>query len=125
MTEGFMCSYVEYMIKWDASSRWSFRPISPCSSIETTTIRKTHPTLIVDWLGCRSKISITTFFQIFNWNIQIGFIVIFRFERFYTSHVTTASFLGFPSCIQTHSLVLKGCGGVKEFNLRLIKGTSG
>ena len=32
-------------IKWDASSRWSFRPISPWSSIETTIIRKTHPTL--------------------------------------------------------------------------------
>ena len=31
-------------IKWDASSRWSFRPNSAQGSIETT-IGKTHPTL--------------------------------------------------------------------------------
>ena len=31
--------------KWDTSSRWPFRPNSACGSIETTTTRKTHPTL--------------------------------------------------------------------------------
>ena len=34
-----------HIIKWGASSRWSLRPISACGSIETTTMRKTHPTL--------------------------------------------------------------------------------
>ena len=32
-------------IKWGASSRWSFRPNFACSSTETATIGKTHPTL--------------------------------------------------------------------------------
>ena len=32
-------------LKWGASSRWSFGPKSVWSSIETTTIGKTHPTL--------------------------------------------------------------------------------
>ena len=35
-------------------------------------------------LGCRSKIAITTFFQIRILSIQIDFIAIFRFERFHT-----------------------------------------
>ena len=34
-------------IKWYAPSRWSFRPISAWRSIETTTMRKTHSTLLV------------------------------------------------------------------------------
>ena len=33
------------IIKWGASSRWSFGPISAWGSIETTITRKTHPTL--------------------------------------------------------------------------------
>ena len=33
------------MIKWGASSRWSFGPNSAWCSIETTTIGKTQPTL--------------------------------------------------------------------------------
>ena len=32
-------------VKWTAFSRWSFRPIFARGSIETTTMRKTHPTL--------------------------------------------------------------------------------
>ena len=40
-------------------------------------------------------------------------------------HVINASCKGFSSFIPSHSVILKGCGGVKEFNLRLIKGTSG
>ena len=32
-------------VKWGTPSRWSFRPISAWSSIETTTTKKTHPTL--------------------------------------------------------------------------------
>ena len=34
-------------LKWGASSRWSFGPNSAWWSIETTIIRKAHPTLIV------------------------------------------------------------------------------
>ena len=34
-------------IKWGVSSRWSFRPNSKWSSIETVTIGKTHSTLIL------------------------------------------------------------------------------
>ena len=37
-------------------------------------------------LGCRKKISITTFFQIWICSVQIDFIAIFRFERFHTSY---------------------------------------
>ena len=37
---GYLCN-----LKWGASSRWSFRPNSTWGSIETSTIRKTHPTL--------------------------------------------------------------------------------
>ena len=36
------------IIKWDASSRWSLGPNSEWGSIETTPIRKTHPTLFLD-----------------------------------------------------------------------------
>ena len=36
-------------LKWGASSRWSFRPNSAWGSIETTTIRETHPALLTDW----------------------------------------------------------------------------
>ena len=43
--------------------------------------------MIVYRLGCRSKISIRTFFQIWIRSIQIDFIAIFRFERFYTTYV--------------------------------------
>ena len=32
--------------KWGAPSRWSFRPISTWGSIETMTMRKTHPILL-------------------------------------------------------------------------------
>ena len=53
------------------------------SSLELSTLQ-TH--IIVYRLGYRSTISITTFFQIWIWSIQIEFIAIFRFERFYTSH---------------------------------------
>ena len=35
------------MIKWGVSSRWSFHPISAWGSIETTTIGKTHPSLLM------------------------------------------------------------------------------
>ena len=33
-------------VKLGAPSRWSFRPIFACVSIETTTIGKMHPTLV-------------------------------------------------------------------------------
>ena len=35
---------LNHKLKWDAFSRWSFRSIFAWGSIETTTIRKTHPT---------------------------------------------------------------------------------
>ena len=38
-------SWLKYIIKRGASSRWSFRPNSAWGRIETTTIAKTHPTL--------------------------------------------------------------------------------
>ena len=41
-------------------------------------------------LGCRKKISIITFFQIWIWSIQIHFIAIFRFERFHTMYGSCA-----------------------------------
>ena len=34
-----------WILKWDALSRWSFRPILAWGSLETTITRKTHPTL--------------------------------------------------------------------------------
>ena len=34
------------ILKWSASSRWSFGPKSTWGSIETTTIGNTHPTLL-------------------------------------------------------------------------------
>ena len=43
--------------------------------------------IIVHWLGCRLKISITIFFQIWIWSLQIDLIAIFRFEWFYTIHI--------------------------------------
>ena len=38
-------SWLKYIIKRGASSRWSFRPNSAWGTIETTTIAKAHPTL--------------------------------------------------------------------------------
>ena len=38
-------------IKWGASSRWSFHPISVWGSIETPTIGKKHPTLYLQKKG--------------------------------------------------------------------------
>ena len=35
-----------HFLKWGAASRWSFRPNSAWVRIETTTIAKTHPTLL-------------------------------------------------------------------------------
>ena len=40
-------------LKWGASSRWSFCPNSAWSSIETTTIGKTHPTVELKIVGIR------------------------------------------------------------------------
>ena len=40
--------HIKWIIKRNASSLWLFCPISVWVSIETTTIRKTHPTL---WFG--------------------------------------------------------------------------
>ena len=54
------------------------------SSLELSTLQ-TH--IIVYRLGCRSRIPIRTFFQIWICSIQIHFIAIFRFERFYTIHI--------------------------------------
>ena len=42
---------VPAVIKWGAFSRLSFRPISARGSIETTTMRKTHPTLVDSYLN--------------------------------------------------------------------------
>ena len=53
------------------------------SSLELSTLQ-IH--IIVYKLGCRSKISITIFFQIWISSIQIDFIAIFRFEPFYTMY---------------------------------------
>ena len=36
-------------LKWGVSSQWSFHPNSACSSNETPTIGKTHPTLILSF----------------------------------------------------------------------------
>ena len=38
--------------KWDAPSRWSFRPISAWGSIKTTTMRKTHPSIEFEFQLC-------------------------------------------------------------------------
>ena len=38
-------------LKWDAFPRWSFSLSSAWGSIETTTIRKTHPTLALEMLA--------------------------------------------------------------------------
>ena len=51
------------------------------SSLELSTLQ-TH--IIVYRLGCRSKISIRTFFRIWILSIQIDFIAVFRFERLHT-----------------------------------------
>ena len=59
------------------------------SSLELS-IQQNH--IIVYRLGCRSKISITTFFQIWIRSIQIDFIAIFRFERFHTNHMNDSYF---------------------------------
>ena len=53
-SEKFCERYV--MIKWGASSRWSFGPKSAWGSIETT-IGKTHPTLL------KSQSSYSNFFS--------------------------------------------------------------
>ena len=50
---------------------------------------------MVHWLVGRSKISITTFFQICFWSINIDFIPIFRFERFHTIYNL---YLGYSKC---------------------------
>ena len=53
------------------------------SSLELSPLQ-TH--IIVYTLGCRSRISIKSFFQIWIWSIQIDFIAIFLFERFHTRY---------------------------------------
>ena len=71
------------------------------SSLELSIIQ-TH--ILVYKLGCRSKISITTFFQIWICSIQIDFIAICRLERFYTGHDSWLTFIcrfRFPSYITT------------------------
>ena len=45
MVEGELEKESISIIKWGASSRWSFRPNSAWGSIETTNLAKTHPTL--------------------------------------------------------------------------------
>ena len=42
---GFPSSNTSNIIKWGASSQWSFGPNSGWGSIETTVIGKTHPTV--------------------------------------------------------------------------------
>ena len=38
--------FIGIKVKWGAFFWWSFRPISTWGSIETTTIRETHPTVL-------------------------------------------------------------------------------
>ena len=46
LTLKYYCMNSWYTIKWSAYSPWSFRPNFAWGSIGTTTIRKTHPTLL-------------------------------------------------------------------------------
>ena len=71
-----------HILKWGASSRWSSSLYCHKRNSDEMTIGKTHPTLVYRF-GCRSKISIRTLFQIWICSVQIDFITIFRFERFY------------------------------------------
>ena len=60
-------------------------------------------------LGCRKKNSITTFFQIWIWSIQIDFIAIFRFERFHTIYKGSfrSIFITVGSPIRLHTVRAK------------------
>ena len=46
ITNNLLLLVIRDNVKWDASSRWSFRLNSAWSSIETTIIENTHPTLL-------------------------------------------------------------------------------
>ena len=45
-------------IKWGASSRWSFGPNSTWGSIETTTIWKTRPSLILNFEPSKMEVGL-------------------------------------------------------------------
>ena len=47
-----------FKLKWGASSRWSFGSNSAWSSIETTTIGKTHPTLVAVTKGYPTLVAV-------------------------------------------------------------------
>ena len=82
LTYKLICGFIGWKIPGSSNKILPMKFYS--SSLELSTLQ-TH--IIIYRLGCRSKISITTFgFQIWIWGIHIDFIAIFRFERFYTKY---------------------------------------
>ena len=96
--------------KWGAGSRWSFGPNSACGSIETTTIRKTHYTLLFQ----KKILHFCSSNEIWEkWNLWKNPKL-----KFFSSRMTFRNF-NFSKNIFRHPLVNGNFGTMKrdEFNI--------